>query len=502
MQTNTLRMPALPQRTRFSRAVLFAGVTVIAADWLFFDRSVGISALLFIAVVATAVLANRPGHVALPRICLASGVLFLSVLPIIEQATVLSLLSGAFGIAAFTILIVGGTPTSLTKFGWSITRLLTSGPFQFIRAARQVRLAGKRFRCRHSMLGAILPWTIPICIGTVFLMLFRSANPVIEEWMDSLTPDLSTDGFEAARIGFWGLALVITWPFMRPKQPPGFLPNGLPIKDEDTDGSWLDAGQAEALFGTRSTIRALTLFNALFLLQTALDVTYLWGGAALPAGMSYAEYAHRGAYPLVATALLAAAVILIAMRPGSPTEAHPTVRRLVFLWTAQNVMLVTSSILRLQLYVAEYALTYLRVAAFVWMGLVASGLVLIVVRVVLKRSNGWLVSANMLTLTATLYLCAFVNFPYFIAAHNLTHAIRAPNGPASADITYICSLGPHAYPAIDEFVPVHTGERLRYIACMGKHLTAFLAEAEDWRCWGFRNHRLLNFLESPQRPNL
>ena len=47
--------------------------------------------------------------------------------------------------------------------------------------------------------------------------------------------------------------------------------------------------------------RSLILFNALFALQTVLDLTYLWGGASLPDGMSHAEYAHRGAYPLIAT---------------------------------------------------------------------------------------------------------------------------------------------------------------------------------------------------------
>ena len=49
-----------------------------------------------------------------------------------------------------------------------------------------------------------------------------------------------------------------------------------------------------------------------------------------------------------------------------------------------------SSIFRLDLYVGIYALTYWRVAAFIWMGLVAVGLVLIIARIALGKSNGWL----------------------------------------------------------------------------------------------------------------
>nr|WP_280526934.1 ATP-binding protein [Rhizobium ruizarguesonis] len=63
--------------------------------------------------------------------------------------------------------------------------------------------------------------------------------------------------------------------------------------------------------GHASLLRSPLLFNALFAVQTLLDLVYLWGGADLPDHMSHAEYAHRGAYPLIATALLAAGFILV-----------------------------------------------------------------------------------------------------------------------------------------------------------------------------------------------
>jgi hypothetical protein len=41
--------------------------------------------------------------------------------------------------------------------------------------------------------------------------------------------------------------------------------------------------------------------------------------------MTLAEYAHRGAYPLIVTALLAALFVLIAFRQGSETAGQPLV---------------------------------------------------------------------------------------------------------------------------------------------------------------------------------
>ena len=137
-------------------------------------------------------------------------------------------------------------------------------------------------------------------------------------------------------------------------------------------------------FGVATILRSLILFNLLFAVQTILDIVYLWGNATLPADISYASYAHRGAYPLIVTALLAAGFVLAAMRPGGPAEQSKVIRPLVYLWVAQNVLLVASSILRLDLYVQIYLLTWWRVAAFIWMVLVAFGLLLIVARIVLE----------------------------------------------------------------------------------------------------------------------
>jgi hypothetical protein len=50
-------------------------------------------------------------------------------------------------------------------------------------------------------------------------------------------------------------------------------------------------------------------------------------------------------------------------------------------------------------------LTGWRIAALVWMLLVAIGLVLIVARIVLGQTNGWLVRMNLISLTR-LYMCA------------------------------------------------------------------------------------------------
>jgi hypothetical protein len=113
---------------------------------------------------------------------------------------------------------------------------------------------------------------------------------------------------------------MITWILLRPR----FLlakegVQGLPINLD----RWLNK---------QTIILSLALFNGLFLIQNSLDIVFLWSGEALPMGVTYAEYAHAGFYPLLAINLLTAACVLLAF--GDYQQAFQTemAKKLVFVW--------------------------------------------------------------------------------------------------------------------------------------------------------------------------
>jgi hypothetical protein len=286
---------------------------------------------------------------------------------------------------------------------------------------------------------------------------------------------------------FLTVALSIIWPFIqvwwRSKA------EAAPALTEAAAPEQRPSSHRMEFFGVATILRSLVLFNLLFAVQTILDAIYLWGNVALPADISYASYAHRGAYPLIVTALLAAGFVLAAMRPGGPAEQSRVIRPLVYLWVAQNVLLVLSSILRLDLYVQIYLLTWWRVAAFVWMVLVALGLVLIIARIVLNRSNDWLIRANLITLTATLYICSLANFAAIIADYNVSHSREATGKGVWIDMNYLFSLGPQALPAIDRAIALR-GLDPTLVSRRGCLVEQQVKDTAFWRSWGFRSWRL------------
>lgn len=456
---------------RLVAAIVLAGL----ADWLFYDENAGISFVIFAIALASISLMTNLETVDRRKLPLAAIILIAGLVPAIEDYSTISL--------GFALLTMGVAAAMLTNHGFdsladrvsALRELYIFGPFRLIRdGIGALNLPG--------ISSGIAVWVVPALMSCIFLALFASANPVIERWLSAANLAKLTENLSLSRILFWLLALSLIWPFVWLRwlrKPPA--PGPATIVSPE-------------FLSTATVLRSLILFNLLFAVQTVLDIVYLWGSVALPADISYASYAHRGAYPLIVTALLAAGFVLIAMRPGGPSEQSTVVRPLVYLWVAQNVLLVISSILRLDLYVQIYLLTTWRIAAFIWMLLVATGLVLIVARIALQRSNAWLIRFNLIAVLLTLYVCSLTNFVGIIADYNVSHSREATGKGVNVDINYLFSLGPQALPGINKSSRIREGD-WTLMASRDSLTEKFRRETASWRAWGLRNWRLQRYLD-------
>jgi hypothetical protein len=455
------------------------------ADWLFYGERIGLSLSLFaIATAAVSVLCNRAALDS-RRAAIGGAIVVLGLMPAVEELNTLSFLILVAALTVALLLTTNPETTGLADRARALRNFVLFGPFRFFPDALQI------FNMSAFTRGIAL-WLLPAALSTVFVALFAAANPVIEQWVSLINPKVIFEYVSVWRVLFWTAMLALVWPFIhvrwrRRKAPAATvaeLPELAPLPPFVVSAEFL---------GPSTILRSLILFNLLFAAQSILDGIYLWGHVALPANMTYAAYAHRGAYPLIATALLAAAFVLVAMRPGGPAEKSTVIRPLVYLWVGQNVLLVASSILRLDLYVDIYMLTYWRIAAFIWMGLVALGLVLILARIALNRSNRWLVGANLIALTIVLYIASLVNFDAFIADYNVAHSREISGKGVQIDACYLRHLGPQALPAIEKMMPFRPDVNL---AAWRDGLVETQRRDMAWRAWGFRSWRLQRRLDA------
>ncbi|MDY0957128.1 DUF4153 domain-containing protein [Sphingomonas sp. CFBP8993] len=342
----------------------------------------------------------------------------------------------------------------------------------FCDAARIMRV---RRRPGRSAVALAAMLVVPALGSALFLTLFAQANPLIEQAFAAIRfPDLSD---MLARALFSLVFLVMVWSSLRPRRT--LLPPGLV--------TW-NSGAIVPQIGRATLVLSLVTFNLIFAVQNALDLAFLWSGAPLPRGVTLADYAHRGAYPLIVTALLAGGFVLLAGR-----SRDRLVRRLILLWIAQNLLLVASSILRTIDYIAAFSLSGWRIAALAWMGLVAFGLVLIVWRMLRGRSARWLVNANALAAGVVLTAGCASDLGAIAARWNVAHARSAKD----IDLCYLDGLGTSALLPLIALERRAAGPILRdrtgYI--IARIMSETRAQQANWHSWTWRNARRMAVAE-------
>ena len=455
------------------------GLVAVADALLFLHRpgsSLGLLALMVVAVL----LVVRPGLMREGRgiLAVSAAVVFALVLADRPGLPALALFSLSVSVAILSARVRSGE----TGWGWAqrlgIHALLALlGPL--IDLFRLTRL--KRRPGTLSGLAILGRLAMPVVGGAVFLTLFAVANPLISDALAALAlPQLS---FEAILRGlFWIVVSIAVWGVLRPRwrRPLVALP------ERKT------AGASPAL--TTSITWSLIVFNAVFALQNGLDLVFLWSGAPLPGDMGLADYAHRGAYPLIVTTLLAGLFVLVALQPGSDTARRPLVRGLVVFWVAQNMLLVASSLLRTADYIEAYALTRFRIAAMIWMVLVGLGLLLICWRMLRDRSAHWLINANIAAVLTVLAAASPVDLGSVAAAWNVRHAREVGGRGVELDLGYLHSLGEPALVSLVE-LELATGDRpdLRdRVAAVRRDILDDVAVRQgDWHSWSWRSERRL-----------
>jgi hypothetical protein len=343
-------------------------------------------------------------------------------------------------------------------------------------ALRLIRLP--RPHLRSSLLRACATLAVPLVGAAIFIALFANANPLVER----LLPDFALPSLDIPFLIFSALAFTLVWA--------GFRPSRFAINRRFGLGKPTDLPGVTA----PSILISLFLFNVLFAVENGLDIAFLWSGAALPAGMTLAEYAHRGAYPLIVTALLAGAFVLVTAHPETEVGRHPLIRRLVVLWTAQNLVLVASSVIRTLDYIEAYMLTSLRLAALVWMALVASGLVLICLRMVWRRSLAWLINRVAATALIVLFCSSLVDFNAIAAEWNVSHAREVGGKGQNLDVSYLVELGPSALVALarlETSKSYHDPYRVQITYLREQAMKDVIRQQTEPYGWTWRNARRL-----------
>ena len=247
--------------------------------------------------------------------------------------------------------------------------------------------------------------------------------------------------------------------------------------------------------GTAESLTVLIALDVLFAIFVAFQATYLFGGldTLAASGMTYADYARRGFFELLAVAFGVAGVILV-------LEAFVTRRSRRYVAAAVGLVALTlvvlaSAYLRLRLYQDAYGWTELRfyvLAAILWLAIGALGTA---VALATDRTR-WLLH-GMIALSVVVGIAFNLIGPVrFIAERNVERAVDPslvpPDGRTGLDVYYLARLGTDADIVVAEAIPrLPAEERAAALAALGDN-AAWLAadtEGQSWQAWNYSRER-------------
>lgn len=452
-RTAALSTPA--KTPKLSRPFGLAFAAVIAADVLFWPVSGGIGLALFSLVFAACIVVGLA--VPTKRAKWIAAIAFTTALPVLSFVQPLSVAWWVLGLVAMPLAAAQAPIHRLAAFtrGWLTTGILA--------VVDDIALQVTQFSGGKGFVGFLRQWGLALGLGLTFLALFSIANPVIHSFGEFLGQAVSLFEISADRIGLWlavlgGLAAAAACAFVA-------LPD---IQD-------VSKTQKINLFSSQSVTNALLVFNLIFAVQLGSDLSIFVFGSGLPNGVSFAEYAHRGAYPLVVTALMAGAFMLIAR---GQLGHNALLKPLLVLWWLQNLILLGTAGYRLAIYIEAYGLTYLRLHAGIWMGLVGFGLGLIAWDLWRRQPDGWIVKRSIAASALVLYTACFVNFGAAVTTFNMNRTAAA----LPVDWHYIDQMGVSAQAAF-----------VREWAAQGGHGFALPFQREpidNWRKFDFRRWQI------------
>ena len=232
--------------------------------------------------------------------------------------------------------------------------------------------------------------------------------------------------------------------------------------------------------GVAEVAAALGAIDLLFLAFVAVQVRYLFDGTGTlgVAGLTYAEYARRGFFELVAVTALVLPVLLVTrgLLGRTTRRAERVYRALAGAMLVLVLMIVASAMYRMRMYQAQYGLTELRLYTSVFMGWIVGVLGLFAITVLQGRRRGLAFGA----LSSALAIVAGLNVVNPDAVIVRVNGARLTEG-RTFDAAYAAGLSADAAPALAALYPrLDADGRCRAASALSR---AARERPTDWRAW-------------------
>src|SRR4030042_523220 len=431
------------QSNTLIKAGFIAGVSLVLgllSDYFFYGKIPGISFPLYILLVVTGLFATAnilKKQISKKIIWLFVPLTFFSAMVFVRSSGLLTFLN--ISASLLLLLIIAEVSFGEKKknfFIWHYVKIFFL-PFKFIRPLFQtlsdlfsLRGANKGQKVLSQAVKGIL-MTIPVLF--VFLLLFSSADLIFQKYVS----DLIGIDIEPETIFRPILVLIATLVHIGAYSY-SFREKEIKIAARQ-NGKGHSVGHIESsiLFGS---------VNILFFIFILVQLTYLFGGESniSAQGFTYAEYARRGFFALIAVAIISLLLLLLAERYVVKKETDHALgfKILSTALVVEVILIMAFAFTRLSLYEQAYGFTILRLYSHAFIILLAVIFCLLLYKIYKDKQENIFAFRVFISIALFLTVINFLNPDAFIARRNIERFVAT----GKLYIYYLSRLSSDAIP--------------------------------------------------------
>ena len=425
---------------------LYYLIAVLCFTALFYKQDAGINVALFAGLLLSAsVLMNRTVRKTKHWLTIAAGTLFSSFFVAIYANSLTIFMSM---ISLLILMIIQRSKN--TSYGVALASGLISvfGSFVFmvlgINNVQRLKQAQKTQSLKKTNKRG--PVFVVVIVSFLFLSLYREVNPIFDAYFASLLGNI-----EWGWIFFTLFGSVILYSYFFPSRLLMKL-----LKIENSYGKTIGENHPKPKFSfiinlfanfENERYSAFLMFGILNLLLLFLNITdfnYLFLKGELPKGITYSDYVHSGVGAVIVSIILAIALIIYYFRGQINFDPlSKNIKTLVYIWIAQNMILILMATFKNQLYIDAYSLTFLRIGVYYYLGFSIVGLLLTLYKIYCQKDSWFLFRSNPFGFYIILVLSCAINWSAIVTNYNLKNS-------NPVDLYYIESIGFENYPLLWE----------------------------------------------------
>jgi hypothetical protein len=329
-------------------------------------------------------------------------------------------------VVAFAVALSGSCPY-VVEVGVFASQVIVAGYEGLIHYWRCIERRSPAIH-RTKWLSLAMPLVALAAFGFCFILanpnllkLFGEGVEWIGNWLRDSVLAFSPSVWE---ILFWLGVLWVAVGLLRPLVKRASFYDRLP--DDEAEGG-PEPSPAPLYAAFRNTLVTVII---LFVVYLAFEFNTLWF-KQFPKGFYYSGYAHEGAAWLTVALALATGVLSLVFQGDVLRDPRlPTLRRLAWLWSFENIVLAAAVYHRLYIYIGFNGMTFKRMIGIFGISAVVVGFVLVVWKIIQDRDFLWLLRRHLWTLAIATYLFAVTPVDMIVTHYNVGRILSGDPAPA------------------------------------------------------------------------